>query len=187
VVGDFSVKLPTQLEIQSMASRSPQKHLNWEHHHSILNEPVIPVLQSSTAGRPRYVIPWGIVMVYRQSGFTWKQISDLMGISDDTLYRRRKEENIEDPLPYTAITDAELDPLVKNILQQTASVVGVGYIISILSTMAFRIQRFRVRESVARADLIGNFDRWGATIPRIVYSVPAPNYLWHMDGNLKLS
>ena len=80
----------------------------------------------------------------------------------------------------------DLDLLIKNIIQQTAGVVGVGYILAILSNMGLRIQRQRIRDSISRVDPIGNFDRWAAVIPCLVYSIPDPNYLWHMDGNLKL-
>jgi hypothetical protein len=152
----------------------------------IVTEPIIPVFQLPTGGRPRYGIPWNIVTVYREAGHTWKEIAKLMGVSDDTLYRRRKEENILDPMPYSTITNAELDPLIKNIIQQTAGVVGVTYILAICSDMGLRVQRQRIRDSVSRIDPVGNFDRWAAVIPRLVYSVPGPNYLWHMDGNLKL-
>jgi hypothetical protein len=107
----------------------------------IATESIIPVFQLSTGGRPRYVIPWDIVTVYRETGHSWKEISKLMGISDDTLCRRRKEENIPDPTPYSTITNVDLDLLIQNIIQQTAGVVGVGYILAILSTMGLRIQR----------------------------------------------
>ena len=36
-------------------------------------------------------------------------------------------------------------------------------------------------------DYIGNLNRWaGFMILRLIYSVRAPNALWHMDGNMKL-
>ena len=48
------------------------------------------------------------------------------------------------------------------------------------------IQRWRVRESIIRVDTINRANRWGSRILRRPYSVPHPNYLWHMDTNMKL-
>ena len=48
------------------------------------------------------------------------------------------------------------------------------------------IQRWRVRESIIRVDTINRANRWGSRILRRPYTVPHPNYLWHMDTNMKL-
>ena len=48
------------------------------------------------------------------------------------------------------------------------------------------VQRWRVREAIVRVDPINRANRWGQRIVRRPYSVPHPNFLWHMDSNLKL-
>ena len=46
----------------------------------------------------------------------------------------------------------------------------------------FFVQRKRVRSSLVRIDPVGRSLRWFDTIGRRVYSVRAPNSLWHIDG-----
>lgn len=48
------------------------------------------------------------------------------------------------------------------------------------------VQRRRVRDSVRRVDGAGIESRRTTTIRRRVYTVPFPNYIWHIDGNHKL-
>ena len=43
-----------------------------------------------------------------------------------------------------------------------------------------------MREAIVRLDPINHANRWGQRIVRRPYSVPHPNFLWHMDSNLKL-
>ena len=49
------------------------------------------------------------------------------------------------------------------------------------------IQRCRVRESIIRADPINRANRRGSRILRWPYSVPHPNYLWHMDTKYEIA
>lgn len=57
-----------------------------------------------------------------------------------------------------------------------------------LSAQGIRIQRQRVQESMGRVDSQGVLLRTLQLNPRRRrrYSVPAPNSLWHIDGNHKL-
>ena len=48
------------------------------------------------------------------------------------------------------------------------------------------MQRSRVRQCLCEEDPLGTALRWNETIYRRKYSVPAPNSLWHIDGNHKL-
>jgi hypothetical protein len=118
-----SMQLSTELIEWISTSSDPLRDLRWrleemqtynydQSDDDIVTETIIPVFQLSTGGRPRYSIPWDIVMVYRETDHTWKEISKLMGISDDTLYRRRKEENIPDPISYstTEMAGTDQDP-----------------------------------------------------------------------------
>lgn len=43
-----------------------------------------------------------------------------------------------------------------------------------------------MRESIVRVDPINRANRWGQRIQRRPYSVPHPNFLWHIDTNMKL-
>ena len=48
------------------------------------------------------------------------------------------------------------------------------------------VKRKRLRESIKRVDSGGVESRRRTTISRRVYSVPCPNFIWHLDGNHKL-
>ena len=92
-----------------------------------------------------------------------------MGASVDTLRRRRRQElQIPDDYPYSTITDAELDEIVREIKR------------------AHFKARARVRESLHRVDPEGVIQRWQPLIPQRQYHVSGPNALWHLDGNHKL-
>ena len=55
-----------------------------------------------------------------------------------------------------------------------------------LCSEGIRVPRSRLRASLHRVDPSGVADRRSCTIRRRVYSVPHPNYIWHIDGNHKL-
>jgi hypothetical protein len=48
------------------------------------------------------------------------------------------------------------------------------------------VQRRRVRTSLQRTDPTATAKRWSQTATRRTYSVPTPNFLWHIDGHMKL-
>ena len=145
-----------------------------------------PCIQIKTGGRPKFIIDWEVVLAYRCIGYQWVEIAEWLGISSKTLRRRREEDNIPEPVPFATITAEELDQIVRNIIQQSAGVIGSQFMQSALRDLGLRVERRRIRESVARVDPLGNYNRWSTMIPRSVYSVAGPNSLWHMDGNLKL-
>ena len=110
----------------------------------------------------------------------------MLDISRRTLQRHHEHQNFIDPLPYSEISDEELDRIVSTTVQQTTGTTGVQRMWSILLDYGHRVPRHRVRESLRRMDTVGNFDRWAIWIPRTQYFVPGPNALWHMGGKMKL-
>ena len=149
--------------------------------------PIMPTFETiPTGGRPRISLPWETITVYRSSNHSWTEIASILGIHPRTLRRYRLRYNYQDPNPYSAITDEELDEIVARTLSQTSGVIGSKFMSSVLQDQGHRVVRRRVRESMARVDILGNLERWASWIPRSVYSVRGPNSLWHMDGNLKL-
>ena len=85
-----------------------------------------------------------------------------MGASVDTLRRRRQELQIPDDYPYSTITDAELDEIVREIKR------------------AHFKARARVRESLHRVDPEGVIQRWQPLIPEdnIMFQVPMRFGIW---------
>lgn len=146
----------------------------------------IPRFQQTTGGRPRYMFDWDTVLAYRSTGYTWNAFADLLSVSRFTLHRRRREDHIPEPQQFSDITNDELDNIIQNITQQSASILGSQYIQSAVLDAGFHVPRHRIRDSISRIDPLGRYNRWAAMIPCTVYSVAGPNSLWHIDGNLKL-
>ena len=55
-----------------------------------------------------------------------------------------------------------------------------------LSSMGVKVKRQDLRESIHRVDHDNVMKRRRFTIKHRTYSVPHPNYLWHLDSNHKL-
>ena len=55
-----------------------------------------------------------------------------------------------------------------------------------LKAKNINVTREALRDSMKRIDLDGVEARKKKTVKRRIYSVPHPNYLWHLDGNHKL-
>ena len=55
-----------------------------------------------------------------------------------------------------------------------------------LQSAGIRVQRRRVKQSVASNDPIHSNMRWHKVLSRRSYSVPGPNSLWHIDGHHSL-
>ena len=112
--------------------------------------------------------------------YTWSTVADVLMISRTTLWRRLSEMNI--PLSsYTTISDADLDAVLSLLIErfpQNGIVMMWGH----LKSVNIFVTRQRVAESFRRVapELIRY--RQSTSISRRVYSVPAPNYLWHIDG-----
>ncbi|XP_076840674.1 uncharacterized protein LOC143485214 isoform X2 [Brachyhypopomus gauderio] len=88
---------------------------------------------------------------------------------------------------FTNISNEELDATVREILSCHPNT-GYKMMVGHLNARSIRIQRHRVQESMRREDPAGVEIRalQLRTVRRRRYSVPAPNSLWHIDGNHKL-
>lgn len=86
---------------------------------------------------------------------------------------------------YSAVSDNELDELVRNIHRQFP-MCGNRQMQGHLLTHGVRVQQYRIRESQRRVDPEGTLLRRLGGIHRRQYSVPAPRSLYHIDGNHKL-
>ncbi|CAI5692486.1 unnamed protein product [Oreochromis niloticus] len=143
-----------------------------------------PTTLSGHPCRPRYTISAEQISHFVSIGMTWQRIASCFGISRRTLYRHRQTLGLE-PLSYVDISNQELNGLVTDILQNTPNA-GEVYILGSLRSRGLRVQRWRVRQSLQEVDPIGRAFRRRHAIRRRIYSVQAPNHLWHFDGNHKL-
>lgn len=131
------------------------------------------------SGRPKHQIDEDQLKVLRSLHFTWQEISQIVGISVKTLQRRAKEYGIT---RFSAITDTELDDVVRNCLEdfpRAGEVMLRGQLVS----LDLHIPRQRLRQSLQRTGLRNSLP---PPISRRTYSVPGPNALWHVDSNHKM-
>ncbi|XP_029978761.1 uncharacterized protein LOC115411007 [Sphaeramia orbicularis] len=143
-----------------------------------------PTTLSGYRGRPRYTISAEQIEHCMSIGMTWQRIASCFGISRRTLYRHRQILGVE-PLQFSVLSNQELDTIVSDILHNTPNA-GETYVMGSLRSRGLRVQRWRLRLSLHHVDPIGRSFRRRHAIHRRVYSVQAPNQLWHFDGNHKL-
>lgn len=130
-------------------------------------------------GRPRTLVDRQQLEYLRSLSFTWSEISTILGASIKTLQRRAKEWNI---LTFNNITSDDLDAMLREILLEFP---GAGEVMlnGHLRSKGVHVQRAKLRDSIHR---IRGCQTLHPRIHRRSYSVPGPNYLWHLDGNHKL-
>lgn len=117
--------------------------------------------------------------------FSWVQISEMLGVSYMTVYRRRREYGMSGT-PNATLTDAELLLLVRR-MQRESPALGQTMVWGRLRSMGFSVTRERVRRTLRNIDPLHSALRWrGELVRRHPYSVPGPNSLWHIDGHHKL-
>ena len=154
---------------------------------SIISPPVNTAqnfVETNTIGRPRVAINIEQVELFRTSGFTWEEISHLLGISRTTLWRRLTELGLHFE-KYTSISDSDLDGHVREIQYNNPNI-GMSLLQGYLQSREVFVQRHRVRQSVLRINPIASLSRWQQVVSRRSYSVPGPNSLWHIDGHHSL-
>lgn len=112
--------------------------------------------------------------------YTWQQVADVLLMSRTTLWRRLTELRI--PLSsYSDISDHELD-CVMQLLVRDFPRNGTVMMWGQLRSMNISVTRQKVYDSLMRVSPQSVQHRRSSTISRRVYSVPAPNCLWHIDG-----
>lgn len=131
----------------------------------------------SRPGRPRVHININQVNGLKDLGFSWLKIADMIGVSERTLQRRRKESN--EFLPSRSEISAEnLRLIVREIIESSPNS-GERMIIGALRSRSIHVARWKVREAVQDVDPIGKLLRSQTRrICRREYRVPCPNALW---------
>ena len=133
-------------------------------------------------GRPAILLDKDSLAYLKSLRFTWTEISNIMGVSCKTLRRRAADWGIA---AYSVITDAELDEKVSSIKHRFPNCGEVMLNGHLLAEGTF-VQCIRLRNSITRINRAHNIQVVPHRLYRRVYSVPGPNYLWHIDGNHKM-
>ena len=136
-------------------------------------------------GRPRLKILESQLSDLLEQEFTQVEIATMFGCSPKTIHRRIIEYGLTHFIEYDVISDAELDVLVETFVKNFPTA-GQNTLAGHLRTLHYRIQRFRIRESMYRVDPWGVQLRSRRLLHRRKYQVAGPNSLWHVDGHHKL-
>lgn len=104
-----------------------------------------------------------------------------MNISRSTLYRRLDEAGVSTD-DRTHLSNEQLDALIEVIKREhpnDGEVLIQGHLIR----QGVRVPRQMLREAIHRVDHDNVVARRHSVVQRRVYSVPHPNYIWHMDSH----
>ena len=165
IVGEFQ-RLMSRLEERFQVSEECDVHYT------------CPKSAPEGRGRPKLLIPKEQLEGLRSLGFSWISISQMLGVSEKTLRRRREAYGIPSTQElFIATTDDQVDDLVKAALQESPNS-GERMIMGFLRGKGFYVQRWRIRQSIWRVDPVNRELRRRTITQRRVYSVPTPNSLW---------
>lgn len=115
---------------------------------------------------------------------TFTEAASILSVPRPTLYKLLKDHNIP-ASKYVSISDDQLDMTVLQIKNEHPNI-GEVMLMGHLRSRDIVVQRRRLRESLHRVDPIGIQSKRRHSITQRVYSVPHPNFIWHLDGNHKL-
>ena len=136
------------------------------------------------AGAPTYDLPKDVIEELLLDGFSIKEISMLLSVSERTVYRRMASYGLRKHV-FSDISDLELDEVVGQLTKDFPNC-GENMIGQFLRGKDVTVQRCRLRESLHRVDEDGILHRSRGRLHRRVYNVKGANHLWHIDTNHKL-
>ena len=108
-----------------------------------------------------------------------------LGVSRPTIYKEMKRHNIDYVGKFTNHSNEDLKVAMTRIKENHPNA-GEVMVRGHLQSQGIVVQRKRLRETLKEVDPVGTQERKRLKIKRRVYSVPCPNYIWHIDGNHKL-
>ena len=111
------------------------------------------------------------------------RIAEDLRVSRPTVYKAMAEYNLHETR-YSDISEADIQHAVSSIKgnhPNASAVMLQGH----LRAQGINVQRSKIRKAIHDLDPSVT-TRKRPAIRRRVYSVPYPNYLWHLDGNHKL-
>uniref|UniRef100_A0A3P9LTS1 Integrase catalytic domain-containing protein n=1 Tax=Oryzias latipes TaxID=8090 RepID=A0A3P9LTS1_ORYLA len=117
-------------------------------------------------------------------GTTLSEMASILEISRPTLNKLMREYGIRRQ-KFSDISDQELDEVICAI-QSNHPHVGEVMLNGTLCARNIIVQRHRLGDSVQMVDFAGAQSRRTSAVQRRTYSVPFPNYIWHINGNHKL-
>ena len=141
-------------------------------------------LQGSV-GCPRIVLSKEAIEGYLHMGYSVSQTAEACSVSRSVLYRRMQQLGISYRDRFYRLDNNSLDTAVTDI-KLNHSNCGEVMITCHLRARGIIVQRRRVLECIHQVDPHGGDDWRCRRIRCRVYSVPCPNFIWHLNGNHKL-
>ena len=186
-VVSYGTDLETLRQLQSRARGYHRLLMSSVNTCSVVSQSPAPLQHqccTGNPGRPRLTVNIEQVELLRTAGFTWEEVSKVVGVGRTTLWRRFHDLGI--PIDkYSDISDSSLDCLVSEV-QRSNPNIGVSMLQGYLKSQSCNVQRRRIHESVPRVCPMRAMVRWHQTISCRSYWVPGPNSLWHIDGHHSL-
>ena len=143
------------------------------------------VCNGSPPNRPKLSIPECQLSFLLSCHFCQSDIAAMFNCSTRTIHRRIVEYGLEEHLTYDCMSDGDLDEVTAAYVARFP-MAGAKSFCGFLRSQGIKVQRQRVRDSMARVDPTGVQGRLKRSIHRRVYSVEMPNSIWHIDGYHKL-
>ncbi|XP_019622600.1 PREDICTED: uncharacterized protein LOC109468721 isoform X2 [Branchiostoma belcheri] len=145
----------------------------------------IPEVQA-TGGRPRFIIDPGELTESFQAGVAFHVAARIQGVSDSTLYRRRRELGLLQRERYTNISDEDLDTRMRSILENDSNC-GRNLAMGALRSDGVVVPTRRVSESLQRVGGPMIAARWQRPVERQPYRAHCPGWIVHCDTHHKLN
>ena len=136
------------------------------------------------AGRPEKTISKELLENLLMLKVPISGVASFFEVSRLFVYKAIRDYGIEYK-KFTDLSDSRLAEIVASVKEnhpRAGEVMLQGH----LRAQGLHVQRNRLRTAIHQSDPIGTEARRRPPIRRRVYSVPCPNYLWHIDGNHKL-
>lgn len=134
---------------------------------------------SNGPGRPKFGVTKEQLEYLSSMSFSWTQISQLLGVSRMTVYRRRVEFGLLNE-PTASISTSDLLLRIQTMRREFPEM-GETLLWGRLRSMGVQVTRERIRNALRQTDPLAMALRWrGGLTRRRVYSVPGPNSLWHI-------
>ena len=103
---------------------------------------------SSRRGRPKLSISEDALLYFGELGYSWKDISLMLNVSQWTIYRSVCELHLENVTGFGNISDDDLDQLIQHFKQVHGPIVGRSLALGYLRGLGLRVQQERVAKAL---------------------------------------
>ena len=143
IAAHYSTLLAELLECLQRLSQEWESYLDQHQLQIASTSYIAPIIHTTQAGRPRFLITQHQLEYLRSMSFSWVQISEMLGVSYMTVYRRWREYGMSGT-PNATLTHAE---------QRESPDLGQTMVWGRLRSMGFSVTREGVQRTLRNIDL----------------------------------